>query len=151
MHVLAYHQSAGAARCSGALGLIWYFLWMTGYRILVVDDNQDSADSLAVLLRLMGNEVRTVYDGEEAFEVGEEFRPDVVLLDIAMPKLNGYETCLLIRQQPWGKAAFLISVTGWSRAEDRQRSEESGFDHHMVKPVDPASLLKSVTARPTTF
>jgi signal transduction histidine kinase/ActR/RegA family two-component response regulator len=120
------------------------------YRILVVDDNRDSADSLAMLLKIMGNEVSTSYDGQQAVEAGAVFRPDVVLLDIAMPKLNGYETCHLIRAQPWGKGVFLVALTGWGQEEDRRRSERTGFDDHMVKPVDAAALLKSLAGRPTT-
>ena len=118
------------------------------HRILVVDDNRDSADSLAMLLKVMGHEVSTAYGGEEAVEAGAAFVPDVVLLDIAMPTLNGYETCLLIREQPWGKAAFLIALTGWGQAGDRLRSEQTGFDAHMVKPADAALLLKTLAARP---
>ena len=118
------------------------------HRILVVDDNRDSADSLAMLLKVMGHEVNTAYDGEDALEAGAAFDPDVVLLDIAMPKLNGYETCMLIREQPWGKAAFLIALTGWGQAGDRLRSEQTGFDAHMVKPADATVLLKTLAGRP---
>jgi CheY-like chemotaxis protein len=109
---------------------------------LVVDDNQDGADSLAMLLRIMGNDTRTAYDGQEGVHVAGEFRPDVVLLDIDLPKLNGYEACRRIREQPWGNRAFLIAVTGWGQQEDRRRSSEAGFDLHMVKPVDPQKLMK---------
>ena len=112
------------------------------YRILIVDDNQDSADSLAMLLQIMGNEIRTAYDGEQAVEAAEAVRPDVVLLDIGMPKLNGYEACRRIREQPWGEEMFLIALTGWGQEEDRRRTEEAGFDRHMVKPVDADVLMK---------
>jgi CheY-like chemotaxis protein/two-component sensor histidine kinase len=111
-------------------------------RILIVDDNRDGADSLGMMLRLMGNDIRTAYDGEEAVAASEEFRPDVVLLDIGLPKLNGYEACRRIRQQPWSKGMVLIAVTGWGQEEDRRRSHEAGFDKHMVKPVDPQALMK---------
>ena len=86
------------------------------------------ADSLAMMLQLMGNETRTAYDGEEAVDGGGEFRPDVVLLDIGLPKLNGYEACRRIREQPWGKEMVLIALTGWGQEEDRRRSHEAGFD-----------------------
>ena len=107
-----------------------------------MDDNRDGADSLAMLLRIMGNDIRTAYDGQEAVDVAEEFRPDVVLLDIGLPKLNGYEACRRIREQPWGKDVVLIALTGWGQEEDRRRSHEAGFDHHLVKPVDPHALMK---------
>ena len=109
-------------------------------RILIVDDNRDGADSLGMMLRIMGNDTRTAYDGQEAVDVAEAFRPDVVLLDIGLPKLNGYEACRRIREQPWGKSMVLIALTGWGQEEDRRRSHEAGFDHHLVKPVDPAAL-----------
>jgi PAS domain S-box-containing protein len=111
-------------------------------RILIVDDNRDGADSLAMLLRIMGNDTRTAYDGQRGVDVAEEFRPDVVLFDIGLPKLNGYEACRCIREQPWGRGVVLIAVTGWGQEEDRRRSHEAGFDRHMVKPVDPQELLK---------
>jgi PAS domain S-box-containing protein len=111
-------------------------------RILVVDDNRDSAYSLAKLLRLMGHEARTAYDGQEGVAAAQEFQPDVTLLDIGLPGLNGYEACRRIREQPWGKTTTLIAVTGWGQADDRRSSREAGFDHHMTKPVDPDELLK---------
>jgi PAS domain S-box-containing protein len=111
-------------------------------RIFIVDDNRDSADTLGMVLRLMGNDIRTAYDGEEAVALAGEFRPDVVLLDIGLPKLNGYEACRRIREQPWGKNMVLIAVTGWGQEEDRRLSHEAGFDKHMVKPVDPQGLIK---------
>ena len=111
-------------------------------RILVADDNQDSATSLAMLLRIMGNETQTANDGLEALDMAAAFRPDVVLLDIGMPKLNGYEACRRIREQPWGEKAVLVALTGWGQVEDRRRSQAAGFNHHLVKPVDPATLEK---------
>lgn len=116
-------------------------------RILVVDDNLDSADSMGLLMRLLGNEVRIVHDGLSAVEVGKEFEPRVVLLDIGLPTLDGYEVAKQIRQQPWGHQAVLIAVTGWGETEHRERSRKAGFDHHLVKPVDPeelANLLPSL-------
>jgi PAS domain S-box-containing protein len=111
-------------------------------RILVVDDNRDAALSLAMMLKLMGNETQTAYDGLEALAVSETFRPELILLDIGMPRLNGYDTARQIRKQPWGRKTFLIALTGWGQDEDRQRSRDAGFDLHMTKPVDPAALEK---------
>jgi len=111
-------------------------------RILIVDDNRDAADSLAMVLRSKGNDVRTGYDGKEGVDMAEAFRPDVILFDIGMPTLNGYEACRRIREQSWGHSIVLIAVTGWGQDEDRRRSSDAGFDHHLVKPVDVHSLLK---------
>jgi two-component system CheB/CheR fusion protein len=111
-------------------------------RILLADDNPDAADSLARLLQLEGNEVRIARDGEEALKAAESFRPEVVILDIGMPKLNGYDVALRLREQSWGQALLLIALTGWGQVEDRRRSSAAGFDHHLVKPVDPAALVK---------
>ncbi len=113
---------------------------LAGRRILVADDNRDSADSLAVILRMMGNEVQTVYDGLGAVEAAEAWRPDLVLLDLGMPKLNGYAVARRVRQQPWGRHMVLVAVTGWGQEEDKRRSKEAGFDHHLVKPVEAADL-----------
>jgi len=109
-------------------------------RILVVDDNEDNVGSLAQLLRQQGHLVETAIDGEAAYAAAERFRPEVVLLDIGMPKLNGYEVCRRIRQQPWGRSMRVFAQTGWGQADDRRKTEEAGFDGHMVKPVDPAML-----------
>jgi CheY-like chemotaxis protein len=113
-----------------------------GFRILVVDDNHDSALSLAMMLSIMGHETRTAHDGESAVAAAESFLPEVVLLDIGLPKLNGYEVAQRIREQPWGTTMFLIAVTGWGQEEDRQRSSEVGLNVHMVKPVEAAALEK---------
>jgi PAS domain S-box-containing protein len=115
---------------------------LTERRILIADDNRDSADSLAMLLEIMGHRVGTAYDGEQALEAAEATRPQVVLLDIGMPKLDGYDVCRRIRLQPWGKGVALIAVTGWGQEADRRRTQEAGFDRHMVKPVDPHALLR---------
>jgi signal transduction histidine kinase/ActR/RegA family two-component response regulator len=114
-------------------------------RILVVDDNRDAANTLALVLQIMGNETRTAHDGLEALDVAEEFRPDVALLDIGMPKLNGYDAARRLRDEPWGREMVLIALTGWGQEEDRRRSREAGFDFHLVKPVAPADL-KSLLA-----
>jgi PAS domain S-box-containing protein len=111
-------------------------------RILVVDDNRDAADSLALMLRLKGHDIQTAHDGLEAIQAAAAFRPEVVLLDIGLPKMNGYEAAQYIRAQPWGGHMALIAVTGWGQEEDKRRSLEAGFDHHLTKPVDPAALEK---------
>lgn len=109
-------------------------------RILVVDDNRDAADSLAMLLRTSGNDIRTAYDGVEAVQVANEFEPEVVLLDIGLPNMDGHEVAQRIRQESWGRRTCLIAVTGWSDEADRARSRAAGFDHHLVKPLDTGHL-----------
>lgn len=109
-------------------------------RILVADDNRDAAMSLAMMLKLMGNEAQAAHDGLEAVDVAAKFRPDLVLLDIGMPRLNGYDTARQIRQQSWGKEMVLVALTGWGQEEDRRKSHEAGFDFHLVKPVEFAAL-----------
>ncbi|QJX01189.1 Chemotaxis protein methyltransferase CheR [Frigoriglobus tundricola] len=121
----------------------------TSLRILVVDDNRDGADSLADMLGLMGGDTRTAYDGEVAVTAAVEFRPDVIVLDIGLPKLNGYEACRRIRAQANGRKVVVIAQTGWGQEEDRQRTQEAGFDHHLVKPVDPAALMKLLAGLPS--
>ncbi|HSQ54178.1 MAG TPA: PAS domain S-box protein [Gemmata sp.] len=110
------------------------------FSILVVDDNTDSADSLAAMLELMGHTTRTAYDGLAGVEAAAEVRPEVVLLDIGLPRLNGYEACRRIRREPWGERMVLIAQTGWGQEEDRNRAKEAGFYHHLVKPIAPAAL-----------
>jgi PAS domain S-box-containing protein len=117
-------------------------------RILVADDNRDSAESLAMLLELTGHETRTAHDGLAAVAAAEAFRPDVLLCDIGMPKLNGYEVACRIRDQPWGRGMVLVALTGWGQEEDRRKSQEAGFDAHLVKPVDHAALAKLLAERP---
>ena len=99
-----------------------------------------------MLLTLEGNETRTAHDGLEVLDVAAAFRPDVILLDIGMPKLNGYEVCCRIRQQAWGKSVVVIALTGWGQEEDKRRSLAAGVDSHLVKPVDYAALKKLLTA-----
>jgi CheY-like chemotaxis protein len=111
-------------------------------RILVADDNLDSADSLAIMLGMYGHEVRTANDGAAALSAAESFHPEVILLDIGMPKLSGVEACKLIRQQEWSRSALILALTGWDDAEDRQRSRDAGFDHHLAKPVEFDTLQK---------
>jgi CheY-like chemotaxis protein len=110
-----------------------------------VDDNEDAAISLALLLQMMGQDVQIAYDGLEALAKAETFRPDIVLLDLGMPKLNGYETARRLRAEPWGEKAILVALTGWGQEEDRRRTREAGFDYHLVKPVDPTELEKLIT------
>lgn len=117
-------------------------------RILVVDDNHDSADSLGTLLRLLGNEIRVAHDGVEAVRAAGEFRPDVVLLDIGLPRVNGFEAARAIRAQPWGADILLVATTGWGQESDRQNSMDAGFDHHMVKPIDTRLLLQLLSRGP---
>lgn len=112
------------------------------FRILVVDDNVDSAISMAMLLRMSGNETRIAHDGEAALQMADSFKPDLVLLDIGLPKLDGYEVARRIRSQPWGAGMQLVAVTGWGQDEDRRNSAQAGFDQHMVKPVDLETLEK---------
>jgi PAS domain S-box-containing protein len=109
-------------------------------RILVVDDNRDSATSLAELLGLFGHQTETAHDGLEALAAAARFRPEVILLDLGMPKLDGYETARRIRSEPWGREVLLVAVTGWGQDSDRERSQQAGFDLHLVKPVDLAKL-----------
>jgi PAS domain S-box-containing protein len=111
-------------------------------RILIVDDNRDGADSLARILKLLGNRVQTAYNGIEAIQAAEGFLPDVVLLDIGLPKIDGHKVCRYIREQPWGQNMTLIAVTGWGQDEDKRRSLEVGFNFHLVKPIDPSELDK---------
>lgn len=123
-------------------------------RILVVDDNRDAATSLAMMLKLMGHETKTAHDGLEAIDIAEQFKPDVMLLDIGMPKLNGYDTAKQIRKLSWGNRINLVALTGWGQDEDKRKSFEAGFDAHLVKPVDPTVLtdvLQGAAAKPQTM
>lgn len=115
---------------------------MSPRRILIVDDNEDSAVTLSVLFEMSGDETQTADDGLKAVAAAETFRPDVALLDIGLPGLNGYEVAQAIRAQPWGATMVLIALTGWGQDEDRKKSKAAGFDAHMVKPVDHEALLK---------
>ena len=115
-------------------------------RVLVVDDNADAADSLAMLLQVRGDEVRVAYDGEEALAAEGEFLPDVILLDIGMPKLSGYEVAKRVRELR-GPGVLIVAITGWGQDDDRQRAREAGFDHHFTKPVDYAVLLDIIDSQ----
>ena len=109
-------------------------------RILVVDDNADAADSLGMLLEVRGDEVRIAYDGEEALDAEADFRPEVVLLDIGMPKISGYDVARRIRAAR-GNAILIVAITGWGQEDDRQRARDAGFNYHFTKPVDFEMLL----------
>jgi signal transduction histidine kinase len=117
-----------------------------GRRILIVDDNRDALDSLAALMEMGGHEVHTALDGEIALDLAERVRPEIVLLDLGLPKLDGYEVARRIRREPWGKAMMLVALTGWGQDEDRRRTRESGFDSHMVKPLDLDAIKALIEA-----
>jgi PAS domain S-box-containing protein len=122
-----------------------------GRRILVVDDNHDLARTLARLLTLMGHDTRTAHDGSEAVAAAEEYRPEVILLDIGLPVMNGHEVARTIRKQPWGRDILIVALTGWGQEGDRRRSKEAGIDRHLVKPVEPQTLrelLSRMTVAP---
>ncbi len=124
----------------------------TALRVLIADDNEDSATSLSLLLKAMGQEVVSVGNGLEAIKVASSYRPDVILMDIGMPGLNGYEACRRIRNHPSGKDIVMVALTGWGQDEDRRKSRDAGFDEHLVKPADPAALRKLfayLSARPS--
>jgi len=116
-------------------------------RILVADDNEDAADSLSLVLEAAGHHVTTVYDGLAAVESAASLRPDAVILDIGMPKLDGYGAARRIREEPWGSAVFLIALTGWGQPEDRRQAADAGFDLHLTKPVDPTMLARVLADR----
>jgi DNA-binding response OmpR family regulator len=112
-------------------------------RILVVDDNEDAANSLATLLEVMGYEVRTAYDGPEAIAAADDFHPAVALLDIGLPRLSGYDIARHVRERRGGDV-LLVAITGWGQEEDRRRAREAGFDHHFTKPADFEVLLELI-------
>jgi CheY-like chemotaxis protein len=116
---------------------------ITDRRVLVVDDNEDSANSLGMLLKSLGTDVQTVHDGAAALETIRSYHPDVVFLDIGMPGMDGIEVARQIRQHPDLEKVTLVALTGWGQANDRNRTQEAGFDHHLVKPA-PISALRSL-------
>ncbi len=115
-------------------------------RILVADDNRDGAETMSMLLQLSGHEVYLAHSGAEALDVARRERPDIAVLDIGMPDLNGYEVAERIRHEAWGESIKLIAVTGWGQAEDKRRALAAGFNHHLTKPVDPSQLEALFTA-----
>lgn len=116
-------------------------------RILIADDNQDAAESLSMLLQLQGHEVQVAHLGETAFSLARDFHPDTVVLDIGMPDLSGYEVAVMLRREPWAASLQLIALTGWGQDHDRRRALDAGFDHHLIKPVDPEQLAGLIAGR----
>ena len=133
-------QDAGACARAGSMRK----------RILVADDNPDSATTLSLMLEVLGNEVRVVHDGEAAVAAAGDFNPDMILLDIGMPKLNGYGACERIRREPWGTRPYIVALTGWGQEADKHRSKAAGFDRHLVKPVEPSMLEKMIATLPAS-
>lgn len=111
-------------------------------RVLIVDDNRDAAEGLAMLLGLMGSETRIAHDGAEALDAGGGFRPTIVLMDLGMPRLDGYSAAREIRRRPWGRDVVLVALTGWGQESDKRRTREAGFNRHLIKPVQPEVLEK---------
>jgi PAS domain S-box-containing protein len=114
-------------------------------RVIVADDNKAAADGLSLVMDQLGHEVRTAYDGSQAVEIAAEFRPDLVLMDLSMPGMDGYEAARRIRQQPWGKAILLVAVSGWGQEQHKSLAAEAGFDHHLVKPIAPADMQRMLS------
>jgi CheY-like chemotaxis protein len=110
-------------------------------RILVVDDYRDAAEFFAVLLKHLGHDVRTASDGFQAIAVAEEFRPEVILLDLGLPDLNGFETAKRIRKESWSERTVLIAISGYGNKRDRQLSQEAGFDAHLLKPASVKDIV----------
>ena len=115
-------------------------------RILVVDDNEDSAEMMSMLLTAWGQEARVAFDGHQALDLARDFKPEIVLLDLGMPRMDGYETARQLRSEPWAKNTVLVAVTGWGHESDLQRTREAGFQHHLVKPVSPSVLRAMIAA-----
>jgi signal transduction histidine kinase/CheY-like chemotaxis protein len=115
-------------------------------RILVVDDNRDAASSLAMLLKILGHETQMAHEGQEALDLAATYQPEIVLLDIGMPQMSGYDVCRRLREQPTGSEMVIVAVTGWGQDSDRQRSVEAQFDGHMVKPVEPRALIEMLAS-----
>jgi CheY-like chemotaxis protein/nitrogen-specific signal transduction histidine kinase len=113
-------------------------------RVLIADDNRDAAESLALFLQVTGHIADTAFDGEQALEMAERMRPEIVFLDLGMPRMNGYEVCRRIRATDWGKQIIVIAQTGWGQEEDKRRTREAGFDAHFVKPLDPTAVMKLI-------
>jgi CheY-like chemotaxis protein len=117
--------------------------------VLIADDNHDAAVSLSMLLQSMGHETRVVHDGIEAVEEAEVFHPDIVLLDLGMPRLDGYGTARKIASRPWAADTQIVAVTGWGQDADRKRAKAAGFHRHLVKPVDLDALRQVMSAGST--
>jgi CheY-like chemotaxis protein len=118
-------------------------------RILVVDDNRDAAVSMARMLKLMANDVHTAHSGREALSAAESFRPELILMDVGMPDVDGYDTTRRIREQPWGKHIAVYALTGWGQEADRLKSQEAGCNGHLVKPVNLRDLERVLSDLPS--
>jgi CheY-like chemotaxis protein len=116
---------------------------MRALRVLIADDNRDSAESLGMLLEMSGHEVQLAHDGTQALAMAAEKRPDVALLDIGMPGMDGYEVAMNIRKAPWGPNITLIAITGWGQEDNKRLARNAGFDHHLTKPMD-SSVLEAI-------
>jgi CheY-like chemotaxis protein len=114
-------------------------------KILVVDDNRDAADSLALVLGVFGHEVLVGHSSQDALEMGARERPDAIILDIGMPDMTGYEAARRIRREAWGRNVYLLAVTGWGQADDKENARAAGFDRHFTKPVDPDQVEALLT------
>jgi two-component system CheB/CheR fusion protein len=119
-------------------------------RVLVVDDNVDAAESMAMLVRLWGHEVRLAHTGPEALDVAGAYQPEIVVLDIGLPGMNGYEVARQLRQQPRFQQTLLVALTGYGQEDDRRRSTEAGFNHHLTKPVEPDTLAELLAKAPSS-
>jgi CheY-like chemotaxis protein len=114
-------------------------------RVLIVDDNEDAAQMLQLLIENLGSQVRTAADGAEAIEIAPDFLPEIVFLDLGMPRMNGYDAARRLRRQSCGKDMVLVALTGWGEEKDRQRIRQAGFDHHLVKPANLEQLRELLT------
>ena len=142
LHILKFagHDAAAAAQAREIMER------QVAQMIRLVDDNADAAESLAMLLSLGGHDTRTAHDGETAIHAAADFRPDIVFLDIGMPTMDGHETARRMRAEPWGQSLVTVALTGWGQTEDRRRSSAAGFNHHLVKPADPAVVSKLIAS-----
>lgn len=114
--------------------------------MLVVDDSHDACDSLAAVVRMIGHDAATAYDGQQAVDQASHYRPDIILMDLSLPRLSGYEAAALIREQQGGSDAVLVALTGWGGDEDRRNTLAAGFHHHFIKPLDFDALRKLIAS-----
>lgn len=115
-------------------------------KVLVVDDHRAAAEMLALVVEMLGHETETASDGQMAVELAATFLPDVVLMDIGMPGMDGHQAARHIRQQSWGRSMVLVALTGWGQDEDKREAHDAGFDHHLTKPADPSDLKQLLTS-----